>query len=482
MEISKSAMIGGGKPTAAAEPPKQTTLDRVVDTVKENTKKGTLVGDHYIAVGAGALVGGTAAVAGVAKIADQVPAIANALEFAFVKNGRLLAGSVSLGAAAMLAEDAVQSFKEGSSVKAGAQTLGAAITGLGGVELVGRQYNIPGANRALSKTLDFAGDNAKAMVGGVAAVGGAAAIKKGVEEIRDGNTVKGAAIAAGGAVGVLGGAEMVGRQFDIPVMKEALTGPAKAVFTSKGGMAATGGAIGLTGAGAMADGVRRLTTEKGLVNDIIGAAEVTAGVTAVSGGTSLVGMAIGNEKLKQALPENLQLVGAAGALATAAVLGKHTVESVKENGITLGNTATGTGAALAALGGVELVADRFNIPGASSALNKGWKPVLGIGLGAASYKLGSNAVQEFREGNMGNAAGQAGLSFMTAAGSAAVLGDAFNIPVLNTFGKKSIEVIGEKVAEPIISFAVKNPWLTLGAVAVAGGAGAYAYYQDKDNK
>jgi hypothetical protein len=91
--------------------------------------------------------------------------------------------------------------------------------------------------------------------------------------------------------------------------------------------------------------------------------------------------------------------------------------------------------------------------------------------------MGAGAVGQAREGNLLNAAGQAGLAFATGAGSAAVLGDALNIPILNTFGEKSLTFIGDKIAEPVLNFAVKNPFLTLGAVAVAGGVGAYAYYQ-----
>lgn len=478
MDISKAPMIGGTPKAAPVK--KETTLDKVVDFAKENTKKGTLVGDHYILAGAGTLVGGIAAVAGVAKIADAVPAVQKAIEFTFDKNGKLVAGTATATAAYVLGEDAIQSFKEGSTMKGIAEGAGAAVAGLGSVELVGRQFNIPGADRALTKTIDAIGDNGKAIVGGAAAVGGAYAIKKGVEQFKDGNKVAGAAIAAGGGVGILGGAELVGRQFNVPVLKEALTGPAKALFNSKGGMAAAGGLIGLTGAGAAADGVRRLTNDKGLLNDALGVVEVTAGITAATGGTTLIGKAIGSEKLASALPESMEFVGAAAAIGTAVALGKHTIGSVKENGVTLINSATGTGAALAALGGVELIGDKLGIAAIDKAFTKGWKPVLGVGLAAVSYKFGSAAVREAKEGSLVNAAGQAGLGFATAAGSAAVLGHAFNIPVLNTFGEKSLSFIGEHIASPVAEFAVKNPFLTLGAVAVAGGAGAYAYYKNKD--
>ncbi|HEY9840606.1 MAG TPA: hypothetical protein V6D23_09140 [Candidatus Obscuribacterales bacterium] len=480
MEISKATTVGGSPKT---EPPKkETTLDKVVDYAKDHTKKGTLVGDHYVAVGAGTIVGGIAAVAGIAKIADNVPVVKEALEFVFDKNGKLVAGTAAAGAAYMLGEDAIQSFKEGSTVKGLAEGAGTAVAGLGAVELVGRQFDIPVAKEALTKTLDAIGDNAMAIGGGLAAAGGSYAVKKGVDQFKDGNKLAGAALSAGGVVGVLGGAELVGRQFNIPILKEALTGPAKALFNSKGGKIATGGAVGLTGVGTGIDGVRRLTTQKGALNDAIGVAELTAGITAATGGTSLVGMAIGNETLARALPESMEFVGAAAALGTAAALGKHTVESVSKNGVTLFNTATGTGAALAALGGTQLVAGKLGITSVEKAFSKGWEPVLGVGLGVASYKFGAGAMRELKEGGMVNAAGQAGLAFATAAGSAAVLGHSLHIPVLDTFGSKSLEFIGEHIVSPVGEFAVKNPFLTLGAIAVAGGAGAYAYYHNKGEK
>lgn len=477
MEISKAQTIGG---SPKIEPPKkETTLDRTVDAIKDHTHKGTLVGDHYAVVTAGTLVGGIAAVAGVAKIADHVPAVQQAVDFVFDKNGKLIAGTAAAGAAYMLGEDAVQSFKEGSTMKAIAETAGATAAGLGGVQLIGKQFDIPVAKEALDRTTKAIGDNAMALGGGAAAAGGIYAAKKGIEQLQDGHKIAGAALLSGGAIGVLGGGELIGRQFNVPVLKEALTGPAQALFSSKGGKAAVGGAVALTGAGTGVDGVRRLTTGKGLLNDAIGVAEVTAGVTAATGGTSLIGMAVGNEKLARALPENMEFVGAAAALGTAAALGKHTVDSVKKDGLTLMNTATGTGAALAALGGTQLVAEKLGANAVDRAFSKGWEPVLGVGLGVASVKFGANAMREAKEGGVANAAGQAGLAFATAAGSAAVLGHSLNIPVLNKMGEKSLSFIGENVLSPVAEFAVKNPFLTLGAVAVAGGAGAYAYYHNK---
>src|SRR5689334_8929751 len=98
-------------------------LDKTLDFAKEKTQKGTLVGDHYVAVGAGTLVGGIAAVAAVAKIADKVPAVEKAVEVVVSKG---TGGAITLATSVLLAEDAYQSFQEGSTIKAGAETFGAA--------------------------------------------------------------------------------------------------------------------------------------------------------------------------------------------------------------------------------------------------------------------------------------------------------------------------------------------------------------------
>jgi hypothetical protein len=468
--------------------PKQTNLDKGVAWAKENTQDGTFVGDHYMLAGAGALVGTTAAVAGVAKLADKVPAIEKAVEFVFEKNGKLLGGSASLGAAYVLGEDAVASFKEGSTAKGAAETLGATVAGLGGAELVGRQFNIPVVKEAISGPARFVKDNVLAVSGGAAAAGGLALGAKGVKDIKDGKAIQGAVELTAASVGVLGGGELIGRQYNIPVLNQALSGPFKAVFGNNGmSKVVGGGAAGLVGAGVAVDGARRLTQDKGLINDGLGALEVTAGVTGITGGTSLIGMGLGNERLARVLPENLKVVAGVGMVAGATALAKHTVKDMKENGVGLINTATGTGAALLAVGGTQQVAENFGIPVLNRAMDKAWKPVLGAGLAVASYQFGANALKEGQNflddptaGKAFNAGGQAVLATLSGAGSATLLGGAMGIPALENAGEKVLRSVGDNIVAPVFKAAVKNPFLTLGAVAVAGGAGYYIYSQNKD--
>ncbi|HEY9843053.1 MAG TPA: hypothetical protein V6D23_21475 [Candidatus Obscuribacterales bacterium] len=559
-------------PQTAAEP-KKTTLDNIVESVHNKTKEGTFIGDNALIVGAGTLVGGAAAVSGAVKLADKFPAVEKALDFVFVQNGKLVGGGAGLGTAAILSEDAVASFQEGDKGKAAAEAGGALITGLGGAELVGRQFNIPVLNHALSTPVKKAwehgeaiagtglvaggafalkdgvsnlkegntvlggaelaggtlavlggaemvgrrydipvvkqalstpakwvGDNVKAVTGVVAVGGGIAAGVKGVKDISDGKKLQGGAELAGGVVAVLGGTELVGRQYNIPVMREALTGTAKAIFTSKGGVLVSGGAVAASGLAAGADGVRRLTTQKGVINDAIGVAEVTAGVAGATGGASLIGYATKNEKLMRAFPENLPILGGVALMGTAGALGKYTFDDIKENGFELTQVATGTGAALAAMGGTQLIASKLGVPGLDKAFEKGWKPVAAVGLGATAYKLGEVTVDQakatLKAPSLGKGlitAGAATGTILVGSGAVAVTGNVLGIAALENAGMKvlngtkdgvvkSAEFVGENVLHPVFKFAVEHPGVTLGALAVAGGAGYYIYQKNHSEK
>ena len=474
----------------ANQPQKMTTLDRGVDWAKNNTQKGTFVGDHYILAGGSAIIGTTAAVAGVAKLAEKYAAVDRAVEFVFKDNGKLLLGAAAAGTSYVLAEDAVASFKEGSSIKGGAEVLGATLAGMGGTELIGRQFDIPVMKDAISGPARWIGNNAMAVSGGAAAAGSLVLAGKGVHDISEGKTLQGAAEISGGVIGTLGGAELIGRHYNIPIMKEALSGPFKAIFGNHGISKVVGGGItGLAGVAGIADGGRRLTQNKGLLNDAIGTVEITAGVTGITGGISLVGMGIKNEKLAGVFKDNLEIVAGVGLAAGATALAKHSFNNIKENGLGLINTTTATGATLMGLGATQTIASKLGVSGLNHAFAKGWQPVLGVGLGVASYKLGANAIKEGKAfmddptaGKAINAGGQALLATLAGAGSAAMVGDALNIPVLEDVGDRVLEAVGKNVLEPVFKAATKHPFLTLGAVVVATGAGYYIYSKTQESE
>ncbi|HEY9839183.1 MAG TPA: hypothetical protein V6D23_01910, partial [Candidatus Obscuribacterales bacterium] len=420
-----------------------------VDDVKEGdylTGAAKLAGGGVAALG-GAEIIGQAYDVGVLKGLVSTPA--KKIAEVAVKNAGGIGGTAIAGAGAALAISGVKDLKEGETMLGGAKLAGSAIAGLGGAELVGRNYDIPVMKDALSGTAKWVGNNVKAVTGGVAAAGGVFATVDGIKRLGDKDQSKwlaGAEI-AGGVVGTLGGAELVGRNFNIPVLNQALTGPVKFMFTSKGGIGVSGGVIAASGLGATADGVRRLTTQKGIVNDAVGVAEFTAGVAGVTGGASIIGFATGSEKLMKVFPENIDVLGGAALVGGAFAMGKHTLDSAKKDGVNLINTGTATASALMATGGTQIIVNKFGVEAANKTFMKGYETIAAAGLGVATYKLGEMAVKDaaayvkdtddvvsgLKAIGLGTAAVAAGT---TATG---LVGHAYNIPVLENAARKVLE-------------------------------------------
>lgn len=619
------------KAPAANQPKPEitSTLEKIGGSIHNNVKSGTFVGDNMLLTGAGSAVGLVAGGSALKKTADAIPAVKDVLKTVFVDNGQLVGSAAALGATALLAEDAIASYKEGNTGRAVAEGAGAVITGLGGAELAGRQFNIPVLNRALSgpveATAKFVGKHGIGVLGGGVMVGGGALAKSGVSDLKDGKYLSaagkltgggvitltgaeivgqaynvgplkgivstpakivaeiavknagglggtaiagaGAALAisgvqdlkegdtmlggaklagagvaalggaelvgrnydipvmkdalsgtakalannvqavtgatataggafavydgikrlnaedgnkllagaeiAGGVVGTLGGVELVGRNFNIPGMNQALTGPVKYMFTTKGGLKVSGGAVAAAGLGAAADGVRRLTTQKGIVNDAIGVAEFTAGVAGVTGGASIVGYAAGNEKLMRVFPENVDVLGGAALIGGAAAVGKYTLESVKKDGVNLVNTGTATAAALMATGGAHIITNKFGVEAANTAFTKGYETIGAAGLGVASYQLGEMAVKEgakFVKDSDDVLAGAKAIGLGTAAvatgtTAAGLVGHAYNIPVLENAARKVLE----KGWQPTSALVLSAATYKLGDMAIDQG-------------
>ncbi len=477
-DISLGANVGVPIPAKTEATEKKTVIEKTGEFFHDKTKKGTLVGDHYVAAGALGTVGVVATVAGVAKVADKVPAVAAGLK-AIGNNMDIIGGGVLIASSVALGQDAKKSLENGKSLRGGVEVALGTVAGLGGTELLAERAGIPVLKDALSGPAKFVGKNAMAIVGAGAAAGGIAAGVSGVNDITDGKTGKGAAKTAAGLVATLGGAELIGRQFNIPYVQKALTGPAQAIFTSKGGLGAAGVAIAGTGVAAAIDGTNRLLKGKGVVNDAIGVTEVTASIAAATGGASLVGVATGSEKLKQIFPQSVEIVGGVALAGAAYVVGKNAVQDGAKNGVTLSNTAKGTAAALLAVGSTHVLADKVGVTAVESVLkNQGYKTVAALGLGVASVKMGSSALKEIKDGKPGNALGQGAGAVLAGATSLGLVGSAYKIPGLQQIGDVAWKG-AEKVVEPVVKFAVTHPGTTLAGIAVAGGAGAYLYYHNK---
>jgi hypothetical protein len=164
------------------------------------------------------------------------------------------------------------------------------------------------------------------------------------------------------------------------------------------------------------------------------------------------------------------------------------------------SVATGTGAALAAMGGTQLIADKLGIPVLDKTLDKGWKPLAAIGLGATAYKLGEVTVEQGKAAldkpsasKVLLTAGAATGTVLAGSGAVAITGNALNIPVLENAGMKVLngtkegvvntaQYVGDNVVEPVFKFAVEHPGVTLGALAVAAGTGYYVYQHNHADK
>ena len=63
------------KPEASNPPKLDSKLEKIGQTIHENTKDGTFIGDNMLITGAGTLVGAVAAGSAVKKTADAIPAV-----------------------------------------------------------------------------------------------------------------------------------------------------------------------------------------------------------------------------------------------------------------------------------------------------------------------------------------------------------------------------------------------------------------------
>lgn len=390
MEINKALPLGevARKEVRPAPGPK-TLLDRGLTKVKETT-----VGD-VLKVGGG-LMGSSIALAAFIGAGEELGLPAErTLEKAFdglEKAGPVLGGAAGLGAAYVLGEDALESFREGKAIKGIVETAGAAGSALGGVQSLGQHFDHPLASQAFEKGWN--------PVLGAAGLGTAVVLgKDAIESYRQGKVYKATAqsVAAAGT-GVVG-AQLLGK------------------------------GLGLPGADTL--------IEKSWL-PVLGAASL----------------------------------GAAYALS-------ETARAKYAQGQTRTALAAATGSAGAGLVGAEILGRQFGIPGARVALEKGFLPLLGTGLGAAAVLTGKEAVAQARQGNWREAAGQAGLSFASGFGSVASLGKAFDIPGVNKLADQSLTLAGngmEKIAQAGAFFAARPnlTWLSVAALTVGGG---YAYYQ-----
>lgn len=368
-------------------------------------------------------------------------------EMLFNKNS---AGLAAAAAGGLLLEEGIDDLRNGK------QMAGTIKTSLGGVAALGGTELLTGA-KVLSKPVEILTHNGYAVGGAAIGAGSAYLIKDGISDFNQGEKLRGAMKAAAGVVGGLGATELVGRQFDKSLIVEPLVNVAK----TKGAQYVGAGAGAVAGAGLIVDGAKRLAENGSVLNDALGVAEVSGGALLATGSTSLAGMAMGSEKLTQVLPKSAKSIGSAALAGTAYVLGKETVKSAKEDGLTYMNAATGTGAALSALGAAELL-------GVKGALTKGGQMAGAIGLSAASGLLATQAYKDIKGGEYGEGALK-GFGAVVGGGAAMALA---NVPGVREVGESIVDGAWDHVIAPVGEFAVKNPFVSI-PLAVGGAYAAY---------
>lgn len=462
--------------------PKQTPYRRII-----NSKAGRTVRQNKVATGAG-VVGATLVIAGGSV---QSQAFANVARYGIVP--AVGAGIGTLGATAV--HDAVVNDWADSKGKAALKMgLGTAAT-LGGAQMIGLAYEIPVMDEALTGVLEKAVDNADVLAGAGLTVAGVKAgqfaFDKASKAINEesgklGNGAMAAASAVGGLASTLGGVELIGRRYDIPVAKEALTGTME--FLANSPAATTVGGALLTGGAAIA-------ATQGVKNAIEGGNEfgtAALGIGAVAGGlggVEMMGNGLGLEATKGLLTENGFLVGGASVAGVGAAWATSASRRIVDNGLSgrrglelaAGAAAVPAGVAVAAQGLESQLGIATKV--ADAAVNTS-QVVGGVGLGLAAVGFGKQAVDAAKEGKFESTVFNGALSATSAAAGLGLIGEGMGIPQIQEAGRviarNTIEPLAEHVLAPTAEFLFNNP--IAGGVMLAVGVGGYLYYRSQDAK
>ncbi|MEW6282396.1 MAG: hypothetical protein AB1758_27560, partial [Candidatus Eremiobacterota bacterium] len=282
----------------------------------KNSKVGRFVRENKLATG----VGATGAAIVLAGGAASSEAVANAARYGVLP--AVGAGLAVVSAAA--AHDAVVNDLGQHNGRAALKLTAGTVGTLGGLQIVGACYEIPILDEALTGPLEFAFDNGLAVLGAGVAGGGLAAgvfaarnLKEAVSggEHRVRKAALGVTGLAASASGLLGGAELIGRQYDIPGLNRAFTSTVEALSQSPAAAVAGGGLL-VAGAGVLAGEAVQNFRKGG--NDLLTVAESMGSVTAGLGGLELIGHGAGISALNGVLTHHADTVGSVALSAAGA--------------------------------------------------------------------------------------------------------------------------------------------------------------------
>ncbi|MBN9419474.1 hypothetical protein ABS71_05925 [bacterium SCN 62-11] len=436
----------------------------------KHSKFGKIVRENKVLTG----VAGGAGTVVLAGASAQSPVFAKIAQYGVVPAAGMGLATVS----ALAAHDAVVNDLPERPFK-GTAKLAAGVAGtLGGLQVVGMSLDIPVLDRALSAPLGKLADNGGALLGAAVAGGGLAAGKFAVQrfqaaaqgESKARNLTLGVASAVTSAAATLGGAELIGRNFQIPVMEKALTGTIEALSTGSVG-AVTAGTL-LAGGGAQLANEAVQNFRKG-GNDFVTLAEGMGAVTAGLGGVQLAGHGLGLKATEGLLTDHGGLMLATALTGGGASALRTSIQDIQKSGIRPLNSLGLTAAAGLIPGGLAVGAESIGLK--TGLLGDVALTGVGLGLGLTSYAVGRSAVDSARSGDLMNAAGKGLASVTLAAGGLGAVGYGTPIPGLEQAGRKvlqnTVEPFWDHVVVPSAQFLFNNP--LAGGACLALGVGGY---------
>lgn len=397
------------------------------------------------------------------------------------------AGAATALFGAAMAHDAVVNDLGQHNWRAAGKISFGVTAALGGTQAVGLAYNIPYLDDALSGTVVRAFRNGEAILGtgllGGAALSGRYAADRfqaaaASSEGRALNLAKGTGATLTTAAAGLGGAELIGRNFEIAGLDRALTGTVE--YLSGSPVAAVaGGALLLGGAGVLAS--ETLSQLEG--NELATTARGLGAVTAALGGVQLAGHGLGIQATEGLLTEHADVMSGLAVSAFGAALTRRSLKSMASDGLGLKNSFGLTVGAAALPGGLGIASSALGWGGAELAARaSGLGAGLGLGVGAAAF--GRNALTNAREGKPVAALAQGGLAATSAVTSLALIGDALEIKALSNLAegisKVTVEPVWDHVISPASTWLFQHP--LAGAAVLGLGLGAYIYFHRKDGE
>lgn len=453
--------------------PRQTPYRKIL-----NSKLGKMVAEHKVGTGATAL----AASAVVAGGAFQSDTFANVAQYGILP--AVGVGVSTLGAAAV--HDAVVNDVGENNLKATAKIGIGSAAALGGAQVVGMSLDIPVLDEAFTGVVF---DHGQGLLGAGllagAGVAGKAAMSQFQKASQSDSKAVPLALGTGAAVGTVGaglaGAELVGRDLNIPVMDRALTGTVE--FLSKSSASAVAGG-GLLVAGAAVAGTQALKNMAGKAdgNDYATAAMAAGTAAGGLGGIEMAGHGLGLEATRGLFTQNADIVGSLSLSALGGAVTKHAVTLIKDKGVSPTRALGLTAGVSMVGGGLSLAAASLDSIKLMDGLANGTSVVAGAGLGLSTYAFGKQAVEAGKEGKLGTAAFHGVAALASAAGGVTAVGHGLGIEALEKVGGKivehTLEPIAEHVVMPTLEFFFENP--VLGGVGLAAVVGGFAYKQMKD--